>query len=144
MNWRWVKPLESEDLIKEYEENIGYTFPNEYKEVVKNYNGARPEFKEFKSKQGRRKKARVFEFLFSFNKYDKWSIWGLNNWKGDMRDWNIDSKIENMVGFAGDPFGNLICFDKTNGHIVFVDHETLNIEPVADSFTEFINSLRKS
>ena len=48
MNWRWVKPLESEDLIKEYEENIGYTFPNEYKEVVKNYNGARPEFKEFK------------------------------------------------------------------------------------------------
>lgn len=57
MNWRWVKPLESEDLIKEYEENIGYTFPNEYKEVVKNYNGARPEFKEFKSKQGRRKKS---------------------------------------------------------------------------------------
>lgn len=26
MNWRWVKPLESEDLIKEYEKILGIPF----------------------------------------------------------------------------------------------------------------------
>ena len=54
-----------------------------------------------------------------------------------------DVKMGTMAAFAGDPFGNLICFDKTNDHIVFIDHETLSIEPVADSFSEFIAGLKK-
>ncbi len=52
--------------------------------------------------------------------------------------------MENYIAFAADPFGNLICFDKSNDTIVFIDHETLRIESASASFTEFIDSLRKS
>ena len=38
-------------------------------------------------------------------------------------------------------FGDHICFDTTNNHIVFIDHETLETEELADTFSEFINSL---
>lgn len=142
MKWNWTKPLESEDLIEEYESKVDYIFPDDFKAVIKENNGARPELKQFKSKLGRRKNTRVFDFLLSFNKNDKWTIWNLNDWNGDMRDWNENGKMENFVAFAGDPFGDLICFDKTNDHIVFIDHETLSIEPVADSFSGFVASLK--
>lgn len=141
MNWNWVESLESEDLIKEYEETVGYTFPDEYKEIVKNYNGAYPEFKEFKSRQGRRKSERVFNNLLSFNKNDRVNMWRTND--NIHRIWAENGELDNYIVFANDPFGNKICFDKTNDHIVFIDHETLSIEPVATSFAEFIASLKK-
>ena len=143
MKWNRPKLLESADLIEEYESKVGYIFPDDFKAVIKENNGARPELKQFKSKLGRRKNTRVFDHLLSFNKNDSWSIWDCNDWNGDMRDWNENGKMENFVAFAGDPFGDLICFDKTNDHIVFIDHETLSIEPVADSFSDFIASLKK-
>ena len=44
------------------------------------------------------------------------------------------------IPFAIDHFGNLICFAR-NRQIVFLDHETLNIEKIAPSFDEFVFSL---
>ena len=52
--------------------------------------------------------------------------------------------MENYIAFAADPFGNLICFDKADDSIVFIDRETLSIESVSASFTELVDSLRKS
>ena len=40
-----------------------------------------------------------------------------------------------------DAFGNLICFDKTNDKIVFIDHETHSAEEAANTFTKFIKNL---
>ena len=34
--------------------------------------------------------------------------------------------------------------ENNNNHIVYIDHETAEIEEVADTFTEFINSLYES
>lgn len=59
------------------------------------------------------------------------------------RIWAENGELDNYIVFACDPFGNIICFDKTNDHIVFIDHETLSMEPVADSFSKFIASLKK-
>ena len=142
MKWNRPKLLESADLIEEYESEVGYIFPEDFKAVIKENNGARPELKLFKSYIDRRRVERVFDHLLSFNKNDSWSIWDCNDWNGDMRDWNENGKMENFVAFAGDPFGDLICFDKTNDHIVFIDHETLSIESVADSFSGFVASLK--
>lgn len=144
MKWEFVKPLESDKLIEEYEAQIGYVFPEDFNECVKQYNGAYPEREIFRSKNGKRVRKRVFNNLCSFKKEDPLNIWKYNNWNGWMRDWNQNGEMEKYIAFAKDPFGNLICFDKTNDMIVFVDHETLNIEFVANSFTELIESLRRN
>lgn len=144
MEWLFIKPLNSEELISEYEEKVCYRFPKDFKDCVKQNNSANPGLEVFISWYGKRKKKRVLNNLFSFNKEDRSTIWHYNDWNGKQREWNEDGRMVKYVAFAKDPFGNLICFDKTNDSIVWIDHETLNIEFVADSFTEFINSLRKS
>ena len=58
--------------------------------------------------------------------------------------WAKNGELDRYIVFATDPFGNKICFDKTNDKIVFIDHETLSIEVVADDFTEFVDSLKKN
>lgn len=143
MEWLFGYKLESENLITEYEQRMNYKFPKSFTECVKKHNGTHPSLKIFLSK-GKRKRKRVFNSMFSFNQNDIDTIWNYNQWNGKSSDWNEDGKMENYVAFADDPFGNLICFDKTNDKIIFIDHETLQIESVADSFEEFINNLRKS
>ena len=143
MKWDYVEELKSVQLISEYEEKVSYHFPGEFKEFIILYNAGYPEYTIFNSYRGKKKIKRVFNYLYSFNKEDKDCIWEYNDWNGYMSGWNTEGKMEKYVAFAGDPFGNLICFDKTDDKIVFIDHETHEIEEVADSFTEFINSLRK-
>lgn len=147
MNWRFVEPLQSEDLINEYEEKIGYKFPEDFRECVRLNNGGYPEKKIFCSYKGKSKRKRVFDYLLSFNKGDTDSIWQYNDWRGRFGDWfrYSNGEIENYVKFAGDPFGNIICFDKRTDKIVFIDHEKLSsfeVEEIADSFTELINSMK--
>ncbi|MCQ2593317.1 MAG: SMI1/KNR4 family protein [Treponema sp.] len=140
MNWRSVKPLVFETEIEEFELKIKYQFPTSFKELIQLYNGGKPSDKIFNTKAT---KGRVFNNLLSFNKSDPVNIWMLNDWDGLMSDWNKDGLMNSYVAFAQDPFGNLICFEKSNNHIIFIDHETLSIELVADSFTKFIDSLKK-
>ena len=140
MNWRAITPLVDGDEIEEFENSINYQFPKSFKEFIPLHNGGKPSHKVFKTKTSREK---VFNNLLSFNKNDLDNIWEINDWNASMSDWNKDGSMNNYVAFAQDAFGNLICFDKTNDHIVFIDHETLSIEPVADSFSEFIAGLKK-
>lgn len=136
MQWKYVNALESEDTIREFENEIGYSFPNDYLECVKSNNAGYPELEIFISWRGKRKRKRALKRILSFNKGDRETVWNLN-------DFGSDNYMVNYVAFGIDNFGNLICFDKTNDHIVFIDHETMNVEAVADSFREFINSLCK-
>ena len=148
MNWEYVRPLQSEDLITEYEEQIGYEFPADFKNCVIQFNNGYPEKKFFCSWKGKRKRKRVFNHLYSFNKEDISSIWRYNDWRGSFSDWFrlSDGEIEHYVVFAGDPFGNLICYDRRTDKIVFINHEEADfsaaVEEIADSFTKLINSLK--
>lgn len=47
------------------------------------------------------------------------------------------------VPFAIDNYGNLICFDANNDKIVFVNHEDMSVEIIADNFNDFMNGLYK-
>lgn len=148
MNWKFVIPLQSENLIIEYEKKIGYVFPEDFKACVKLNNHGYPEKEVFYSWRGKRKRERVFNLLLSFNKEDRVSIWERNDWRGRSRDWfeYSNGEIENYVVFADDPFGNPICYDKRTDEIVWIDHEeadfSIAVEKIADSFTELINSLK--
>ena len=51
-------------------------------------------------------------------------------------------EIENYVVFAGDTFGNFIGFKRKTNEIVFIDHEQMQAEKIADSFTELLNSMK--
>ena len=146
MNWKFITPLKSTNLITEYEEKIGYKFPEDFKECIKQNNYGYPENKFFYSWKGKCKRKRVFNYLFSFNKDDITSIWNYNDWRERFSDWvkYSNGEIENYVVFAGDAFGNFIGYNKRNNGIVFINHEQLGsaVEKISDSFTELVNSLK--
>lgn len=144
MNWKFTEPLKSEKLISEYEEKIGYRFQEDFRECVMENNGGYPEKKFFYSQKDNRRRKIVFNYLFSFNKNDTGSIWGYNDWRGKFGDWfrYTNGEIENYVVFAGDTFGNFIGFKRKTNEIVFIDHEQMQAEKIADSFTELLNSMK--
>jgi len=129
MKWFSIKKLESEDLIHEYEEKVNYKFPNDFIICVKENNGGYPELENFNTENN----IEVFNRLYSFNKNDRTSIWNDFDWCGH------EEMKNKYVVFACDPFGNQICFDKTNNEIVFLNHEKLSVQKVADCFSDFIN-----
>ena len=141
MNWDNIElwdynKLDSDSLIGEFEGLIKYVFPDDFKDFVLQYNWARPEKDTFDTKVT---EGRDIMAISSFNKEDIETIWNSYEW---------DEECEEFKGFTGRyiPFafsncGDDICFDASNNHIVYIDHETAEVEEVADTFTEFINSL---
>ena len=130
MNWNFVEPLKSANLIDEFESLVGYEFPGDFKEFVMQYNGGRPEHKAYDTDTT---EGRVFNKLLSFNKDDISTVWKTNG--------NIEGLPDKYVVFATDPFGNLICFDKDNDNVIFWNHEDESVEHIANTFTELLDKL---
>lgn len=131
MTWKCIKPLESIKNIDDYECMVRYSLPDDFRECVITNNGGRPEYRCFDTDKA---KERVLKSFLSFNRNDKETVWKLYEWKKE--------QFENKyVPFAIDNFGNLICFDADNDHIVFLNHENSSVENVADSFSSFFDSL---
>ena len=135
MEWLFVKKIQNIAVLDELVSITKYDYPAEFKTFVLQYNGATPEADTFDTVNTCE---RVFNRLLSLNKSDIETVW---NCLGDDASWLIDGLDWRYVPFANDPFGNFICFDRTNDHIVFWDHETGEIEEVADDFATFIDSL---
>ena len=133
MGWKYVKQLSSEESIEAFERLVNYAFPKNFKDCVKQYNGARPKYRVFDTDK---KTGRELKSLLSFNREDKETVW-------DIYEWSKTEHQGKYIPFAIDNFGNLICFDRT-GKIVFINHETLELEVVASSFEEFIGGLYMS
>lgn len=131
LTWKYGEPLQSEELLSEFEEKTSFTLPEDFKEIVKAHNGSRPSLKIFDAEN---EEGHVFGALLSFNKEDTVSIWSVNKEIPE----SVDSKY---IAFALDAFGNYIAFDAEDGSIVFIDHETNKVSNVAESFADLINSL---
>lgn len=127
MDWKYVKPIASVEIINEFERNFNYKFPADYKECAIKYNGGRPKVKVFDTTTT---KECEFKSLLSFNRDDRETIWNVN-----------ENCKESYIVFAIDSAGNSICFNKSDNTIIFVNHETKSVEKIADNFTTFINSL---
>ena len=149
MEWYFVKPLESVELIDEFEEFVGYKFPVSFRNCVIKNNGGSPEPNVFDTESS---EEIGLEHLLSFNKKDDCNIWDMvelysqnieilrKNEDYDFLDAYINI-AENYIIFADAAFGNLIAFYRADDSVVFIDHETQETEKIADSFDEFINGL---
>jgi hypothetical protein len=131
IKWKYIKKLESENLIQAFETETDYKFEDAFKACVSENNGGRPSPNVFDTENT---KGRTFKSLLSFNASDTSNVRAFNDSAGD----DIGEKY---IAFATDDFGNLICFERASGRVVFWNHETGVVEPVADGFDMFINKL---
>ena len=131
MDWKYVKKLKSEDLINEFECLVKYAFCDSFRQCVIVNNGGRPSQKAFDTDKTKERELKSF---LSFNKEDRETVWKIF-------EWNKEELTDKYVPFSIDNFGNLICFDANNDKIVFVNHENLSVEIIADNFDGFMDGL---
>ena len=131
MEWKYAKELKSVNLIYDYERLVKYTFCDSFRNCVITNNGGRPSKKAFDTDKVRGRELKSF---LSFNKDDRETVWKIF-------DCNKDELMDRYISFAIDNYGNLICFDTNNDKIVFVNHEDVSVEIVADNFNDFMNRL---
>lgn len=142
-------PLKSESLIDEFEELCGYKFPISFRECVKKHNGGCTVNNCFPIEDG---DITGLDNLLSFNKdvvSTVWSAWEAHQiWLEDAIYGGDEDEIcacENIVNryvsFADLACGDEAAFDKKDDSVVFIDHETLEVAHIADSFDEFIDTL---
>jgi DNA-binding beta-propeller fold protein YncE len=128
ITWKYIKPLDSETLINDFERENGIIFPSDLKNCFVKNNGGRPSKNVFDTDCSKEK---VFKTLLSFNKSDPENIYMVFS--------VFDKERNRLIPFASDPSGDLLCLQ--NDNIVLYLHETGSIEKVADSFSELLSKL---
>ena len=131
MEWKYVKKLKAVDLIGDYERLVKYVFCDSFRQCVIANNGGRPSKKFFNTDKGKERELKSF---LSFNKEDRETVWKIF-------DWNKNELTNKYIPFGIDNFGNLLCFDANNNKIVFVNHEDMSIEIIANDFDGFMGGL---
>ena len=127
LTWKYVKPIKNTNAITEFENKVGIKFPEDLKEMMTNFNNGRPSNKYFDTTN---EKECEFKKLLSFNVDDTENIYDALG---------FETKFENLVAFASNSGGNFICLYE--GKIVYWKHETDQIEPLTDTFTQFVAQL---
>ena len=138
MEWLFEVEIQNANIFDELEIRTNYKYPDDFKSVALKFNGATPKCNTFDTKET---EGRVFNYLISLNKNKEEMEEIIWDYFGDSASWVFDGLDWRYIPFADDPFGDLICFDRTNDHIVFWNHETNEVEEAADSFIEFVDSL---
>lgn len=137
MEWWYENGPIDEKMIEEFEKKCGYKYPDSFRKIALQFDGGMPEYSTFDTPTTTE---RVFDSLIPFAEdEDTETVWSYID--ANAQKWLIEGLDWQYVPFADDPFGDFICFDRTNDHVVFFDHETWQIEEIADSFTAFIDSL---
>ncbi len=141
---RWIGSngnIETEILVKT-EAFFNIKFPMDYTECVIQNDGGYPKPNRFKLNGNEE----IFNNLLSFDEEDESGI--INTYKAVE-----DGLLAQVVPFAEDPFGNLLCFDYRNSHepvIVFWDHEKafnnkdMAVTSVCGSFTKLLSLIHES
>ena len=135
MNWLHYKGI-SKDIIESVEHRLQITLPDDYKQVVLKYEGGYPNPKHFKVDG----KVEIFNNLISLDKNEYNNIYEILE--------DLQNRIgDQLIPFAEDGFGNLLCFDySADKSIVFWNHEKNYDEFkeaafVCSSFSSLIESL---
>ena len=131
MEWKYVKKLSSQSLIDRYETAYHFRFPETYRKCISVNNGGRPDKRRFITQNNNEY---VLKSFLSFNMEDQETIWKIT-------DWNKEELTDQYIPFAIDNFGNLICFQKSNSAIVFIQLEDISLEFISETFDKFIISL---
>ncbi|MBP5288035.1 MAG: SMI1/KNR4 family protein [Elusimicrobiales bacterium] len=125
MKWKYVKKTTIQNINK-VEELYCVQLTDRFKNFILDFNNGRPEFDTFDTdiEQGRE-----FKKILSYNPEDIENIY----------DYVSIFKGTALFPFGTDPSGNFLCLK--DNRIVLLNHETEEIEYVADSMEEFINRL---
>lgn len=130
MKWKYIKALENDNFIDEFETEYKCKLPKDFRQWIKANNAGRPELSVFDSDIT---VERTIKKLLSFDSGDIENIWEENT--------KLQETNKTLIAFANDSFGNYICFDSKN-NIVFFEHETEKIEKIALDFSEFCRKLK--
>ena len=122
IKWENIEPLIDKNVFKEIK------VPIELRKYIEKYNVAPPYPNIFNTN---RTKGKVFNALFSYNKKDKLNIFSI------LKNWDY----KNLLPFADDVSGDIICIDLEDNTIKLVRHETGKIEFISNSLDKFMNSL---
>jgi len=118
-------------LIRKFEKEYSFTFPQEFVCVVMGNNYGRPVPNSIDSAMG---KEQSIKALLSFIRADVENIW-------DFTEILLNYGIRDRIPFAIDDFGNLFCFD-TNMNISLLDFDE-NVEvSICQSFEQLIKNLK--
>lgn len=134
LEWDFIKPLKSVELIDQFEQKVGFKFPQSFRDCVIANNAGYPSMNTFDTDK---EKERVFDSLLSFNPEDKCNVWDYYDWSAE----DFEELGQRYIEFASSGFGDPIAFDPETGYVIFVDHETLEIELIAKTFDEFLDKL---
>lgn len=127
ITWEYTTPI-CDGLITEVESMFCIQIPDELKSILKEGNCGVPSKRFFDDEKSR---AHEMKTLLSYNRSDMENVYSAFKVLKE-----IDGKL---IPFANDPAGNLICYDGSK--VVYWHHETDEIEPVADSISEFFDKL---
>lgn len=131
MKWTGIKALSREQNLEDFERYTGYHLPEDFKAHIRAHNGGLPSSRMFNTKG---QKGLVWMGSLSFNHSDRPSVW-------DVYDKEKLELGDQFLVFGTDETGSLLCFDTDTDCIVFLDQQDLCVEPVADTFTEFLDGL---
>ena len=123
LEWEYIKKLNDNNVFENIEKKYKIKIPDNLKKYITEYNANIFDTDKFKEK--------VFNALFSYNEDDKCNIFFILD--------NFNHK--NLLPFADDVSGDIICIDLKDNTIKLVSHETDEIEFVANSLDKFMNSL---
>lgn len=111
---KWLNYKDSSiNIIESVEHRLQITLPEDYKQFVLKYDGGYPSPNHFKVDG----KVEIFNNLISLDENEYDNIYEILE---DLQDRLSDQ----LIPFAEDGFGNLLCFDySADKNIVFWDHE---------------------
>lgn len=128
IEWKYKIDLE-ENALAEIAEKYQVVIPADLKDLLKVANAATPSKTRFMLKVDEK----VLGAILSFNPGEK---------EADSFESAMNIGFEKyIVPFGIDPFGNYICYNTTNGSILFFDHEEDSINEVATSLGDFLEKL---
>lgn len=131
IEWKYVSPLKVGMEVEVLELKYSNPVPADLKDCIKQNNGGMPSLSKFDLGE---KEAMVFGGLLSFNEGDDDSFYDF------VGEFETEDKTRlTMFPFGLDPFGNFYCIKENK--VVFFDHESNDVIPVADTFTELLGML---
>lgn len=118
IEWKFIKPLLEDGIIEKYLCTVNVTLPNKLVELLKTFNGGRPNKKEFNTDKNN---GYIFKCLLSYNKEDIENIY---------KYYNKSFKLKKLYPIGTDCAGNFICYNLNTNDYILLNHENDVIEKI--------------
>jgi hypothetical protein len=134
ITWKYGKALANDEAIRQVEKKLGIAFPETYIQCVMSHNGGRPTPYQFDIAD---RSGAVFQHLLRIEPEEKNGV--LSTLDG------IGKRLPpGLAPFAGDPFGNYLCFRYPAADdvaVAFWDHENGSASHVCAGFAQLLRML---